>query len=67
MIDIIRTKEWEDIVPEGQRHFRDISMRDKMREAFLFLHRTSNMEVETMADKSLYNFLYMIYGKEMKK
>ena len=64
--DIIKPKEWQDLVPEGERHFRDIKIRDMMREVFLFLHRKSDMESETISDKMLYNFLYMIYGKELK-
>jgi len=55
------------LIPEGQRHFRDISVRNKMRDIFDFLYKTSNMEVETAADKFLFEFLFFIYGKEYEK
>ena len=66
MIEIIKPSEFKDVIPEGQRHFRDIAIRDKMREVFLFMHKKSDMASETVADKLLYNLLYCIYGKEMK-
>ena len=59
--------DFEAIIPKDQRHFRDVSLRDKMREAFVFLYKTSNKEVETASDKFLFDFLYFIYGVEYEK
>ena len=57
---------FEHFIPEDRKWFRDVAIRDKMREVFLFLHKRSDMQFETEADRFLYNFLYFMYGKEMK-